>query len=119
AFFQSTQVINALPEPFAPPLSGGAPGPVLIPAGDPSISGYNGLTPKITNGTFLAAGPVFTHQIVIVICDGTDEILDSGLFVSSIAGCNGDCETVRFCGNGTVDPGEICDDGNNVDDDGC
>ena len=27
--------------------------------------------------------------------------------------------TVKFCGNGTVDPGEQCDDGNNTSSDGC
>ena len=28
-------------------------------------------------------------------------------------------EVVPFCGDGTLDPGEACDDGNNIDGDGC
>jgi cysteine-rich repeat protein len=29
------------------------------------------------------------------------------------------CPTVAYCGNGAIDPGEVCDDGNNVNGDGC
>ncbi len=29
------------------------------------------------------------------------------------------CERVPFCGDGILDPGEECDDGNNIDGDGC
>jgi len=88
--------------------------------GDPGLSGYNGLTPKITNAKPLPSGPEYVHQLVVVVCDATDRYLDSGLFVSSIAGCQGGaCAALRYCGNGTVDPGELCDDGNNDDTDDC
>ncbi|TNF23494.1 MAG: tandem-95 repeat protein [Deltaproteobacteria bacterium] len=88
--------------------------------GDTGLSGYNGLTPRITNAKGLPAGPEYVHQLVVVVCDATDRYLDSGLFVASIAGCAGSaCAAARYCGDGTVDPGELCDDGNNVDTDGC
>jgi cysteine-rich repeat protein len=32
--------------------------------------------------------------------------------------CRADC-TVPFCGDARLDPGEVCDDGNDADDDGC
>ena len=88
--------------------------------GDPALSGYNGLTPKITSAKALPSGAAYVHQLVVVVCDATDRYLDSGLFVSSIAGCKGGgCAALRYCGNGTVDPGELCDDGNNDDTDSC
>lgn len=38
----------------------------------------------------------------------------TGQFAITGAGC-----TTAFCGDGTVDPGEQCDDGNNIPGDGC
>jgi len=32
--------------------------------------------------------------------------------------CSADCQS-RYCGNNIIDPGEICDDGNNTSGDGC
>ncbi len=29
------------------------------------------------------------------------------------------CRTAAFCGDGSIDPGEACDDGNSIDGDGC
>ncbi len=36
----------------------------------------------------------------------------------TVMGCESDC-TLPACGNGIQDPGEQCDDGNNVNADGC
>jgi len=36
-----------------------------------------------------------------------------------LSGCPGDGSALRRCGDGILDPLEECDDGNNVDEDGC
>lgn len=41
-----------------------------------------------------------------------------GLSVAAMAGCSGSGE-FSVCGNGIVEPGEVCDDGNRVYGDGC
>ncbi|MCA9514704.1 MAG: tandem-95 repeat protein, partial [Myxococcales bacterium] len=87
--------------------------------GDPTLSEYNGLTPRITSATRLPTGPGNVHELVLVICDGGDQVLDSGLFVSALGTCTGPCTGTRFCGDGVVQNGEDCDDGNNIDDDEC
>jgi cysteine-rich repeat protein len=33
--------------------------------------------------------------------------------------CNATCTSDERCGNGVLDPGEVCDDGNTTDGDGC
>lgn len=88
-------------------------------SGDPTLSEYNGLTPRITSAMRLASGPGNVHQLVLVICDGGDQVLDSGLFISALGTCSGPCTGTRFCGDGVVQNGEDCDDGNNIDDDEC
>ena len=35
------------------------------------------------------------------------------------AACGDDIHSATFCGDGTVDPGEVCDDGNTTSGDGC
>jgi cysteine-rich repeat protein len=55
--------------------------------------------------------------------DGTvnpmaNELCDDGNDVSG-DGCNADCRTNGFCGNGTLDTDEACDDGNTTGGDGC
>jgi cysteine-rich repeat protein len=63
------------------------------------------------------------------------QIMVMVLFISLISclGCSGDCFTqdplydclvpgqlcTKKCGNGKMDPGEVCDDGNRVGGDGC
>src|SRR5262245_1623991 len=37
----------------------------------------------------------------------------------SLAGCSSDATMTPVCGNGVVDPGEECDDGNTTGGDGC
>jgi cysteine-rich repeat protein len=60
-------------------------------------------------------------------CDGSDlgnaGCMDFG-FSSGMLRCSADCEydfgsCLGGCGNGRVEPGEICDDGNDIDRDGC
>jgi large repetitive protein len=79
---------------------------------------YDGTTPKLLNTSSLTTGD---HTLVIVVCDAGDSSLDTGLFIAGFGGCAGECGKVSWCGDGTVDAsnGEECDDGNNVDGDGC
>ncbi len=86
--------------------------------GDPTISEYNGLTPRLTSAIPLVPGQ--TYRLVVIVCDAGDEILDSGVLLSALAGCRGECNGTFWCGDGVLQPGEACDDGNNVDgEDGC
>lgn len=101
AFFSSDNVI----ENFGP--------------NDAGLSEYNGMTPRLTSSTRLSTGPENVHRLVVVVCDAGDANLDSGVFLSALAGCRGDCTGTRFCGDGVVQSGEDCDDGNNVDNDEC
>jgi cysteine-rich repeat protein len=48
------------------------------------------------------------------LCDGT-----AGVDPSKGETCSPDCKTIYVCGNGVVDPGEQCDDGNHNPADGC
>ncbi len=80
---------------------------------------YNGLTPRLRSAFPLATGPTAVHRMVIVICDAGDQWLDSGVFLSALAGCSGTCDTTSWCGDGRVDSGEECDDGDVEPGDGC
>lgn len=89
-------------------------------AGALPLSEYNGLTPHLRSAFPLESGPGLIHRIVIVICDAGDQYLDSGVFLRALAGCNGACDQTTWCGDGRVQGGEQCDDGNVVDvGDGC
>lgn len=84
------------------------------------LSEYNGLTPHLRSAFPLVGGVGRVHRIVIVICDAGDQYLDSGVFLRALAGCNGSCDQTTWCGDGRVQGGEQCDDGNVVDvGDGC
>jgi|CZKU01.1.fsa_nt_gi fibro-slime domain-containing protein len=53
---------------------------------------------------------------------GTPPVPDSGTTISSDGGCVGAActdATMAICGDGAVEPGEQCDDGNSVPGDGC
>ena len=93
---------------------------VILPPVDPKdpnqITEYDGTTPLLTSRAPISPG---THRIDIVVCDAGDGALDSGLLLTSLAGCNGPCQGVTWCGNGLRESGETCDDGNNVQGDGC
>jgi len=78
-----------------PPLPGSVQVPGLIPCGGNPPAGCGDNSVNQPNEK----------------CDGTDD-----------AACPGKCSPTchcQECGNGTIDPGEACDDGNKTDCDGC
>ena len=85
----------------------GAPSLVLNPAYGPDIIG------SVTEGT-IAGGSTVTLRVA----DSGDFILDTGKIVVPLS-CLTDPKPPLLCGNSNVDPGEQCDDGNNVGGDGC
>ncbi|MCC6625221.1 MAG: tandem-95 repeat protein [Deltaproteobacteria bacterium] len=92
---------------------------VIESYGEGAISEYNGLTPHLRSAFPLVSGPERLHRIVIVICDAGDQYLDSGVFLTALAGCQGACDQTTWCGDGKVQPGEACDDGDVRAGDGC
>lgn len=76
--------------------------------------------------SFVPAGPQGSVQVAIGIgaesfCaefGGDVKKDEAGRFDAKKAPAPAACE-LEVCGNGSVDPGEACDDGNLVDDDGC
>jgi len=90
--------------------------PPLSPLDPNQITEYDGSTPLLTSRAQVAPG---VHRLDIVVCDAGDQVYDSGMFLTSLAGCQGECQGVTWCGNGLRETGEACDDGNNVDGDGC
>ncbi len=87
--------------------------------GAPQLSEYNGLTPRLRSSFPLPSGTDKVHRMVVVICDAGDQYLDSGVWLSALAGCAGNCSATTWCGNGRAESGEECDDDNNVEGDGC
>ncbi|MDH5672470.1 MAG: DUF4215 domain-containing protein [Myxococcales bacterium] len=51
--------------------------------------------------------------------DAAYETCDDGINDNSYGSCYSDCTPGPRCGDGAVNGGETCDDGNDVDDDGC
>jgi cysteine-rich repeat protein len=99
-----------------------ASGNVIRTYGEGSLplSEYNGLTPHLRSAFPIQSGAGLVHRMVIVICDAGDQYLDSGVFLRALAGCSGACNQTTWCGDGKVQAGEQCDDGNVVDvGDGC
>ena len=92
---------------------------VIIPSAQNPITEYDGTTPHITTNYPLAGGPSVIHEMVIVVCDALDSSLDSGLFIGGLRACSGVCQSVAYCGDNVVNGNEDCDDGNNVNNDGC
>jgi uncharacterized protein (TIGR03382 family) len=79
---------------------------------------FNGTTPRLTSRAEIQGGTV-GNTLTVVVCDSADYAYDTGILISAVAGCSGECSGTTFCGNAISEPGEGCDDGNNVDDDGC
>ena len=68
-----------------------------------------------TNGfTFIGANIVIDAEVA----DSSDQQFDSMIIFLPSAAFEDPPQT-EFCGNGTVEPGEQCDDGNNNNGDGC
>ena len=78
----------------------------------------DGATPQLTSRAPLQGGTT-GHTLIAVVCDVSDRLYDTVLFMSGLTGCNGDCTGTSWCGDGGVDAGEGCDDGNNDNGDGC
>jgi len=65
-------------------------------------------------GGFCASIPATSDMVALLSCD-TDTKCPAGMLCKE-----GYCAPdFALCGNGTVDAGEVCDDGNDVDIDGC
>ncbi|HRE87714.1 MAG TPA: MopE-related protein, partial [Myxococcota bacterium] len=80
---------------------------------------FNGSTPLLTNRAPLTGGSI-NNVLVVVVCDMTDSSYDTGIFLTALQGCVGNCQGVSWCGDAKLTPGpEQCDDGNNVNGDGC
>ena len=92
---------------------------VIIPSAAQPITEYDGTTPHITTNHPLPGGPGVVHEMVIVICDALDSSYDSGLLIGGLRSCSGTCQSVAYCGDNLVNGNEDCDDGNNVNTDGC
>ncbi|MEZ4299469.1 MAG: choice-of-anchor L domain-containing protein [Polyangiaceae bacterium] len=92
---------------------------VIVPSVDNPVTEYDGTTPHITTNHSLQGGPSVLHELVIVVCDAGDSSLDSGLLIGGLRSCTGVCESVSYCGDSIVAGNEDCDDGNNINNDGC
>ena len=81
---------------------------------------YDGTTPRLEAHAALPDAAT-EHTLVIVVCDAGDSAFDTGLFISAMGGCKGECgkAATTWCGDGSKTEGEECDDGNNVNGDGC
>lgn len=90
-------------------------GLVLDSAGDSASSGGT-----VASGT---SGPGTTGVATTEVSTGTGGVVsDSGATATSLPGTTGEPGTTDkppVCGDGVLDPGELCDDGNAVDGDGC
>ena len=113
--------------------------------GDTVISGdnaweYDGSTPRITQQVYLRAPKgggngcgCMEHpqekwlnlKVSAAVCDTGDGVFDTALFASNFRLLCSPADppptkcVPTFCGDGNLDPGEQCDDKNNVDTDAC
>lgn len=68
----------------------------------------NAGTPRFATRAPLASGST-NNELLILICDAEDEALDTGAFIASFDACYGDCTRTSQCGDGILNPGEVCD----------
>ena len=84
----------------------------LAPGASETFTLYFGVAPsEAAADTALATAGVEAYAYGQTTVDGTP-----ATFMMAVGGIGG---TPAFCGNGTLDPGEACDDGNNDDGDCC
>lgn len=69
---------------------------------------FNGGTPRFSTRASLARGSL-ANELIILVCDGADQTRDTGAFLSSLSACYGDCTRTSQCGDGILNPGEVCD----------
>ncbi len=86
---------------------------------------FDGTTPRLTVDVALAES-VTEHTLTIVVCDAGDGDLDTAVMLASLVACDGtNCgggggpAVTSWCGDGKLDVGELCDDGNKQGGDGC
>jgi cysteine-rich repeat protein len=97
--------------------------PVVCPA--PNVCQEPGACNPATGGCAYPAKPAGTPCDNGAFCDGAEMcfegscVTDAERTVTCSGGCDESNDRCLSCGNAQVDPGEQCDDGNNVDGDGC
>ncbi|MFO0751583.1 MAG: choice-of-anchor L domain-containing protein [Myxococcota bacterium] len=89
----------------------------------PNVTQYDGMTPRLTSAITLTPDAT-VYRMIIVICDAGDEYLDSGVLLTGLAGCTGECDGTYVCkpdaqghvdktcygnGGGPTDPGDPTD----------
>ncbi|MBK8255271.1 MAG: choice-of-anchor L domain-containing protein [Polyangiaceae bacterium] len=94
-------------------------GTVIVPSAAQPVTEYDGTTPHITTNHALVGGPSVLHELVIVVCDTGDSSYDSGMLIGGLRSCSGVCQSVAYCGDSVIGGNEDCDDGNNINNDGC
>ena len=68
---------------------------------DGATTAYDGTTPRLTSTIRLSQGQ--NYRMIIVLCDAGDELLDSGVFLAALAGCQGECNGTYVCVEGKND----------------
>ena len=105
-------IVDECPEEAGPVDNGGCPLPTNTPifTDTPDISATPSVTPTRTPTLIPGmCGDNIVHFELGEECDPPDGIL-----------CDADCMDIPIvCGNDIVQPGEVCDDGNTVSEDGC
>lgn len=95
-------------------------GPTSMTSPEAVGTTYDGATPLLTASTPITSG---AHSLYLSIFDQGDAIYDSAVFVDRLVigtAAPGGCEPgAKLCGNGLVDTGEQCDDGNSSAGDCC
>ncbi|HEY2773102.1 MAG TPA: DUF4215 domain-containing protein [Candidatus Binatia bacterium] len=80
--------------------------------------GHRG-SPSDTAGSLDSSGMYLKGRIDEVLFDVGLAMTSNEIYAIVGAGSTGVCVPVRVCGNGRVEPTEVCDDGNPVSGDGC
>lgn len=95
-------------------------GPTSMTSGEALGTTYDGATPLLTASTPVTSGP---HALYLSVFDQGDTVYDSAVFLDRLVigtASPGGCEPgAKLCGNGLLDAGEECDDGNSSDGDCC
>lgn len=85
--------------------------------GDPTLVSMPTYGPS-DSGSVTLATVAASQSADLKVADSGDHILDTALIVVPVSCFSEEPEPV-LCGNGVVEPGEECDDGNKVSGDGC